>query len=103
MRWTRSRGPEGSLAAIDYLQLLAQKRSHPDLAIQVAQLREGARRQGLIVVAVSQIDRAFDLSGRSMPGLPDVRLPNPADLSCFTATCFLQDGRVDISRSSPPA
>ena len=89
--------PEGSVAAIDYLQLLDQKRSHPHLDTQLADLRAGARRMGLIVVAVSQIDRSFDLSGRAMPGLGDLRLPIPVDLTHFTKACFLGDGRIGLS------
>jgi hypothetical protein len=43
---------------------------------------------------LSQIDRHFDLADRRLPGLSDVRLPNPADLTRFTRTCFLHEGEL---------
>lgn len=84
--------PRGSVAVIDYLQLLDQKRSHPPLDDQVRQLRAGAARAGLIIVALSQIDRAFDLSGRAHPGPQDIRMPNPMDPELFTRCVFIGDG-----------
>jgi len=38
------------------------------------------------------IDRAFEMSGKPLPDLSDIRLPNPVDLGRFTRTCFLHDG-----------
>lgn len=88
--------PTGSLAVIDYLQLLDQKRHLPALGEQLVELREGARRTGAVIVALSQIDRAFDAAGDRLPGLEDVRLPNPADLSLFSKACFLHEGRLQV-------
>jgi len=88
--------PRGSVAVIDYLQLLDQKRSNPDLTLQVRTLRSFARDKGLIIVFISQIDRSFDPSKKSCPGLEDVRLPNPLDLKLFNKTCFLNNGEVQF-------
>lgn len=89
--------PSGSLVVIDYLQLLDQRRDHPDLAHQVAALRNCAQRQGLIVVLISQISRNYDPAVKPIPELSDVRLPNPLDLTLFSKTCFIGDGGVNIT------
>lgn len=86
-----------SIAVIDYLQLLDQRRSTPDLDQQLAALKEHAVRSGDIIVAISQIYRAFEMSGKPLPDLGDIRLPNPVDLGRFTHTCFLHDGAVEFS------
>lgn len=90
--------PAGTLIVIDYLQLLDQKRDHPPLDQQVRQLRDFARQRGLIMLFLSQIDRAFECANRSMPLLDDVRLPNPVDLTLFDHACFLNDGKMQLSR-----
>ena len=89
-----SSAPPGTLAVIDYLQLLDQKRENPELMEQVRALKSFARDRGLIIVFISQIDRSYDPAERSCPGLEDVRLPNPLDLSLFNKTCFLNDGEI---------
>lgn len=86
-----------SIAVVDYLQLLDQRRSTPDLDRQLAALKEHAARSGDIIVAISQIDRAFEMSGKKLPDLSDIRLPNPVDLGRFTRTCFLHEGVVEFS------
>lgn len=86
----------GSLAAIDYLQLLDQRRDNPDLATQVRALKAFARERGVILVVLSQIDRAFVDSGRRLPGLADVRLPNPLDLGLFDKAVFLSGGQMSF-------
>lgn len=88
--------PPGTLAVIDYLQLLDQKRSNPALAHQVTALREFAGKAGAIIVFLSQIDRAFDMSAKPFPELTDVRLPNPVDLAAFSKVCFLNNGQQRI-------
>lgn len=88
--------PCGSLAVIDYLQLLDQKRDNPALTVQVGALKSFARERGLIIVFISQIDRSYDPSKKPCPGLGDVRLPNPLDLSLFTKTCFLNNGEIQF-------
>ncbi|MEM1078126.1 MAG: DNA helicase [Pseudomonadota bacterium] len=83
-----------ALVVVDYLQLLDQKRSHPSLEAQMAALQRRAAETGDIFVLLSQIDRAFDLSGKSMPGISDLRLPNPLDLAVFHKIFFLHEGRL---------
>lgn len=88
-----------SIAVIDYLQLLDQRRSTPDLDQQLASLKHYVKTSGDIIVAISQIDRAFEASGKALPDLSDIRLPNPVDLDRFTRTCFLHDGVVEFSNA----
>lgn len=85
-----------ALVVIDYLQLLDQKRSLPDLNAQVAALSDFARSSGAIIVAISQIDRAFDVAGKRLPDHTDIRLPNPVDLARFTKRCFLHEGELTL-------
>lgn len=85
---------EPALIVVDYLQLLDQKRSNPSLEDQMRSLREYVIAEGAICAVISQIDRSFDLGGKSMPDLSDVRLPNPLDLSVFSKCFFLHEGRI---------
>jgi len=88
--------PRGTLAVIDYLQLLDRKRDHPDLAAQVSALRALAREKGFSLVFLSQIDRGFDPAARSCPDIGDVRLANPLDLGLFNKRCFLHAGDMRL-------
>lgn len=88
--------PPGTLAVIDYLQLLDQKRANPDLMTQVRTLRAFARERGLILVFLSQIDRSYDPAAKPLPDLDDIRLPNPLDLALFDKACFLNQGEIRI-------
>ncbi|WP_372023473.1 DNA helicase [Tistrella mobilis] len=88
--------PHGTLAVIDYLQLLDQRRQTPELGRQVDVLKTFARTAGTIIVTISQIDRAFDAQEQRLPTLADVRLPNPIDLKLFARTCFLHDGEIRL-------
>ncbi|PYE85265.1 DNA helicase [Phyllobacterium leguminum] len=92
--------PRGTVVVIDYLQLLDQRRENPSLAVQVGALRSFARKRGLIVVFVSQIDRSYDPLKKPCPGADDIRLPNPLDLKLFDKMCFLNDGVVQFYSSS---
>jgi hypothetical protein len=92
--------PRGTLVVVDYLQLLDQKRGHPELMVQVRALKSFARDRGLIFVFISQVDRSYDPLKKRCPDLEDVRLPNPLDLSLFTKTCFLNDGEVRFRAAS---
>lgn len=85
-----------SIAVIDYLQLLDQRRRNPELAVQVRALKAFASAANSIIVVISQIDRSFDLQAKRLPGLENVRLPNPLDLTLFTKTCFLHEGEVRL-------
>lgn len=89
-----------ALVVVDYLQLLDQRRVNRPLAEQVDALAGYAERTGAICVLISQIDRRFELSGKRMPELSDVRLPNPVPLSAFDVTCFMHDGELEISRAA---
>ncbi|MER9658087.1 DNA helicase [Mesorhizobium sp. M0152] len=86
--------PRGTLAVVDYLQLLDQRRENPELMDQVRTLKIFARETGVILVFISQIDRTYDPSKKPMPDIGDVRLPNPVDLSLFNKTCFLNKGEI---------
>lgn len=88
--------PRGTLVVIDYLQLLDQKRNRPDLMTQVKALKAFASMRGLILVFLSQIDRSYDGAAKPYPGLADIRLPNPLDLSLFNKACFLHNGEIDF-------
>ncbi len=89
--------PRGTVVVVDYLQLLDQKRENQELSNQVQTLRSLAKKKGLIIILISQIDRSFDQSSKSFPELKDVRLPNPLDLALFSKTCFLNNGEIQIS------
>jgi replicative DNA helicase len=86
----------GTLVIVDYLQLLDQKRENPTLAQQVKALRAVARERGLIFVFLSQIHRSFDGGEKDVPGLADIRLPNPLDLMLFTKACFVHANKVSF-------
>lgn len=90
----------GAVAVIDYLQLLDQKRSNPELIAQIEALKSCAVATGAIIILISQIDRSFGRSfgheAGQLPGLRDVRLPNPLDLSLFTKTCFMHEGELRL-------
>lgn len=86
--------PRGTVAVVDYLQLLDQPRDNPDLTSQITALRSFARSRGIIFVFISQVDRSYDPRTSPCPGLDDIRLPNPLDLSLFDKGCFLNEGEV---------
>lgn len=84
----------GTLAVVDYLQLLDQKRNTPPLMDQVQALKALATERGIVLVFISQIDRSYDPAAKAVPDLGDVRLPNPLDLGLFDKTCFMNGGEV---------
>ncbi|MDW3204639.1 MAG: DNA helicase [Alphaproteobacteria bacterium] len=88
-----SKMPRGTLAVIDYLQLMDQPRETQPLADQIEALHGIAREAGMFLIFLSQIDRAFELSTKVLPDLSDIRLPNPVDLARFDKACFLHQGR----------
>ena len=88
----------GSVAIIDYLQILDQQRSKPALADQLQALRSFARRSGVVLGFISQIDRSFDPSSKLLPDIADIRLPNRIDLTIFSKACFLHNGEVHLQR-----
>ncbi|TGP55183.1 DNA helicase [bacterium M00.F.Ca.ET.230.01.1.1] len=88
--------PRGTLAVIDYLQLLDQRRENPELMVQIRALRSFARERGLVLVFISQIDRSYDSASKPFPDIGDIRLPNPLDLSLFDKACFLNKGEIQF-------
>jgi len=89
-----------ALIVVDYLQLLDQKRTNPSLDDQMKRLQRYVIDSGAICAVISQIDRSFDLSGKSLPGISDVRLPNPLDLSIFRKFFFLHDGKIQVDQAA---
>lgn len=89
-----SGAPEETIAVVDYLQVMDQRRASPDLASQIAALRAFADAKGVRLVFLSQVHRSYDPDLRPLPGVEDVRLPNPVDLSLFDKGCFLHDGEM---------
>ncbi|WP_085907757.1 DNA helicase [Kiloniella majae] len=89
-------GATPKLVVIDYLQLLDQKRTNPDLSTQIQSLKNYAKETGVIFVFISQIDRSFELSEKLIPDLSDIRLPNPLDLTLFNKSCFLNNGGIQV-------
>ena len=87
-----------AVVIIDYLQLLDQRRSNPELDIQMRALRSFASAAGSIIVALSQINHSYQAMARRLPELADVRLPNPCDLTLFTKTCFMHEGEAHLER-----
>ncbi|MFT4181499.1 MAG: DNA helicase [Rhizobium sp.] len=88
--------PRGTLVVVDYLQILDQNRQKPELMVQVRALKAFARAKGLIIVFISQIDRAYESSAKAYPDIEDVRLPNPLDLTLFDKMFFLNKGDVQL-------
>lgn len=87
---------KGTIAVVDYLQILDQQRSKPALADQLLALRAFARETGIILAFVSQIDRSFDPEHKAMPDIGDIRLPNPVAAGTFSKACFLHDGAIRL-------
>lgn len=90
--------PNQAVAVIDYLQLLDQKRTHPQLTVQIQALKAFAAANQAIIIVISQIDRSFESRSAPLPTLADVRLPNPLDLSLFNKACFLHEGELRLEK-----
>src|SRR5690606_23946359 len=98
-----ARAPRNTFAAVDYLQLLDQKRANPPLQQQIEALAAFARSHGQVIAFICQIDRRFDAGATPLPDLSHIRLPNPLDLSLFRRGIFLHGGNlhvVDMSGAS---
>jgi replicative DNA helicase len=94
IRTTQETIREGSIVAVDYLQLLDQQRHKPPLQTQIAALKDYARARRCSFLFISQIDRRFDAAGAAVPTRADVRLPNPLDLALFNKAIFVKDGLI---------
>jgi replicative DNA helicase len=88
--------PRGTVAVIDYLQILDQQRTKPALAEQVQSLSRFARDTGMIFAFLSQIDRSFDAAFAALPDMSDVRLPNAVPPDLFSKACFLHAGQMRL-------
>lgn len=88
--------PRGTVAVIDYLQILDQQRIKPSLSEQVTAISSFARKTGIIIAFISQIDRSFESDSKGLPDLTDIRLPNQLDLRLFSKACFLHDRKVQL-------
>ena len=86
----------GAIAVIDFLQLLDQQRSKPVLCEQLQTLGEFAHRTGFVLGFIAQIDRSFELEGKRLPDIGNVRLPNSVDLGLFSKACFLHNGEAQL-------
>ncbi len=91
---TKSTVTEGSLIAVDYLQLLDQNRNKPPLQRQIEDLKSYAKEKKCILIFISQIDRAFDQKELTKPSIEDIKLPNPLDLSLFNKSIFVENGQI---------
>ncbi|MGY8605926.1 DNA helicase [Gluconobacter cerinus] len=86
----------GTVAVIDYLQILDQRRNKPELSEQISSLQNFARKTGNILAFVSQIDRGYDPEVKPLPDMQDIRLPNKVDVGLFSKACFLHDGKAQF-------
>ena len=86
----------GTVAVIDYLQILDQQRSKPALSEQMRALQHFARQTGVVLGFISQIDRSFDPATKALPDMSDIRLPNHIDPGLFSKACFLHNGEVRL-------
>lgn len=91
-----SASDRGTVAVIDYLQILDQQRSKPALSDQILALQDFTRKTGVVMGFISQIDRSFDPSIRPLPDIRDIRLPNLVNLGLFTKACFLHNGKAQL-------
>lgn len=88
--------PKGSVAVIDYLQILDQQRNKPELSEQVRALGVFAGKTGVAFAFLSQVDRTFDPDSKRLPDIGDIRLPNLVDLGLFSKACFLHGGEAQF-------
>lgn len=88
--------PRGTVAVIDYLQILDQRRHKPELSEQITTLQKFAQKTGAILAFISQIDRSYDPEAKPLPDMQDIRLPNKIDLELFSKACFLHEGKAQF-------
>lgn len=86
----------GTIAVVDYLQILDQDRTKPPLRDQIEVLRRLARTEGFVLAFLSQIDRRFVGGDAALPDMNDIRLPNPVASGVFTKACFVHAGRMSF-------
>ena len=86
----------GTVAVIDYLQILDQRRNKPELSEQIVALQKFAQKAGIILAFISQIDRSYDSETKPLPDMQDLRLPNKVDVGLFSKACFLHGGKAEF-------
>jgi len=86
----------GTVAVIDYLQILDQPRNRPELSVQIVVLQKFARKTGIILAFISQVDRSYDPETKPLPDMHDIRLPNKVDIGLFSKACFLHEGKTQF-------
>lgn len=91
-----SRSPMKTIAVIDYLQLLDQRRSKPAIYEQLQALRSFAKDRGIILVFISQVDRSFEPTRDKLPGINHIRAANLIPLEVFTKGLFLHAGHAKL-------
>ena len=84
---------KGSIIAIDYLQLLDQKRSKPSLQSQIEALKSFTIENGCLIICVAQLDRSVEDRALKEFSLDDIRLPNPLDLGLFNKSMFIYEDK----------
>jgi replicative DNA helicase len=80
---------KNSLIVIDYLQLLDEKKTNPNLQDQVHKLKNFAREKECVIVFISQVRRELENRADKRPLMEDIRLPNPLDLKFFNKIILL--------------
>ena len=93
-----SGSPPGTVAVIDFLQILDQQRSKPSLWDQMGILQRFSQQTGVILGFISQISRSFDPNRDRLPGFDHVHLPNPIPNGIFSKACFVQAGETRFER-----
>jgi replicative DNA helicase len=91
-----STAESGTVGVVDYLQILDQQRSKPALSDQILALGSFAKKTGVVLGFISQIDRSFDPESKCLPDIRDIRLPNLVDLRLFDKACFLHNGEARL-------
>jgi len=86
----------GTVAVIDYLQILDQRRNKPELSEQISALQRFARKTGIVLAFITQIDRSYDPETKPLPDMQDIRLPNKVDVGLFSKACFLHEGKAQF-------
>ena len=90
---TRNTISTAGIIVVDYLQLLDQKRSNPEVQEQLEILKSYAREVKCIIIFISQLDRSFDENKISLPEINDVRMPNEFDLTLFNKLMLIHGDR----------
>ncbi|MHA7773047.1 DNA helicase [Roseibium sp. M-1] len=86
----------GTIAVVDYLQVMDQRRSEPPLGQQIETLKQFAAARGAILIFLSQVHRSFDPARKALPDFTDIRTTNLLELAHFNKGYFLQNGALSV-------